>query len=457
MSSSFPRAALGIAALAATLLVAGCERPPVNTVQRGYRGTGMEQVYNPRIQAEQAAINVAPPALPPASPDGPKASAVYQNVKVLGDLSVAEFARNMVSITSWVAPKEGCTYCHVGTNFADDSKYQKQVARKMLQMTQHINGDWKTHVGTTGVTCYTCHRGQNVPAKLWYEPLTPGAVGGLAANSAGQNHPSQMAALASLPYDPLTPLFSHPDTIRVVGTTALPEGNRKSIKQTEWTYALMMHMSESLGVNCTYCHNSRSFASWDSSTPQRATAWYGIRMAGELNKSYLQPLTATFPANRLGPTGDVGKISCATCHQGAYKPLYGVSMLKDHPELAALKATVAPAAGATPTVGTAEGATLFFAVGSATLPADAAPSLATLVAALNAHPEAKVTISGYHSAAGELANNQELAKQRAFAVRDALKSAGIDEGRVVLEKPVSAEANLSGESPQARRVEVAVK
>jgi len=25
---------------------------------------------------------------------------------------------------------------------------------------------------------------------------------------------------------------------------------------------------------------------------------------------------------------------CATCHQGAYKPLYGANMLKDYPALA---------------------------------------------------------------------------------------------------------------------------
>jgi photosynthetic reaction center cytochrome c subunit len=40
-----------------------------------------------------------------------------------------------------------------------------------------------------------------------------------------------------------------------------------------------------------------------------------------------------FPADQLGPTGDVAKVYCATCHQGAYKPLLGVSMAKDYPEL----------------------------------------------------------------------------------------------------------------------------
>ena len=74
---------------------------------------------------------------------------------------------------------------------------------------------------------------------------------------------------------------------------------------------------------------------WDQSTPQRATAWYGIRMVRDINTSYLAPLTDTFPADRKGALGDVAKINCATCHQGVYKPMFGTSMLKDYPELAA--------------------------------------------------------------------------------------------------------------------------
>ena len=53
----------------------------------------------------------------------------------------------------------------------------------------------------------------------------------------------------------------------VASTEALPGTDRSSIKQTEWTYALMMHFSTALGVNCTYCHNSRIFASWEQSSP----------------------------------------------------------------------------------------------------------------------------------------------------------------------------------------------
>ncbi len=330
------RTAICITSVVCAALLAGCERPPVDTVQRGYRGTGMVEVYNPRIQASQAPVNQVPEALAaiPANPDGPKAGQVYQNVKVLGGLGVGEFTRLMVAMTNWVAPKEGCTYCHAADNLASDDKYTKVVARRMIEMTRHINSDWKTHVADTGVTCYTCHRGEPVPAKVWFTAPEQKRAGGMLGNNAGQNSPAMTVGLTSLPYDPFTPFLLQASDVRTVGNSALQTGNRHTIKQTEQTYGMMMHMSEALGVNCTYCHNSRSFTSWDSSTPQRGTAWYGIRMARDLNVSYLTPLTSTFPPARHGSTGDVAKVNCATCHQGAFKPLYGASMLKDHPELA---------------------------------------------------------------------------------------------------------------------------
>jgi len=320
--------------LAACALLTGCERPPTDTVQRGYRGLGMVEVSNPRTVAVHEALNQAPQPLPAAPAGGPLASATYQNVQVLGDLSVNEFTRLMLAMTSWVAPKEGCAYCHAGANFASDELYTKVVARRMLQMTRHINNQWKSHVAATGVTCFTCHRGEHIPAQVWFKDPGPVTAQGMAGNRAGQNAPAPQVGLTSLPFDPFTPFLDQSAGIRVASTSALPDGNRHSIKQTEWTYALMMHISQSLGVNCTYCHNTRSFFSWDASTPQRATAWHGIRLVRDLNHAYLEPLKPVFPHSRLGPLGDVPKVNCATCHQGAFKPLYGASMLHDYPELA---------------------------------------------------------------------------------------------------------------------------
>ena len=212
--------------------------------------------------------------LPPVHA-GPPASAVYKNVQVLGSLDVGAFTRLMASITTWVAPTQGCAYCHSLNNMASDDLYTKVVARRMIQMVQHINGDWKSHVAETGVTCYTCHRGQPVPANLFYHATSPSTFTGMAETQTGKNIANVAAGYSSLPYDPFTPFLEQDNNIRITGPEALPDGNRTSIKQTDWTYALMMHFSTALGVNCTYCHNSRQFADWSQSTPQRVTAWYG--------------------------------------------------------------------------------------------------------------------------------------------------------------------------------------
>ena len=333
-------------ALAGVLgLLAGCERPPIDAAQSGYRGTAMAQVVNPRLRAGAEAANVLPAVTPAAPADGPRANQVYQNVQVLGDLSVAEFARVMVAITEWVAPKDqACAYCHGGADLANDDLYTKVVARRMLQMNRDINQNWTQHVQQTGVTCYTCHRGQPVPAEIWFKPPETPRASMMAGNRRGQNQPAQQVVLSSLPADPFSGYLNGTDPIRVISTKALPPGSGASIHDTERSYGLMMHLSDALGVNCTFCHNSRAFASWESSTPQRVTAWHGLAMVRNLNGAYLEPLLPTFPANRLGPTGDAPKVNCATCHQGVNKPLLGQSMLKDYPELAGPKAPPEPAA-----------------------------------------------------------------------------------------------------------------
>ncbi len=270
----------GVALLGA---LSGCERPPIESLQGGYRGTGMEELINPRLDAVKAAANQVPAAIPAAPTDGPPASSVYQNIQVLKDLNVAQFTRVMVAMTQWVAPPDqACNYCH-GANMASDDKYTKVVARRMLQMVRHINSDWKSHVAMTGVTCYTCHRGNAVPKYVWFTNPGESADSGLIAGNAGQNKPEAAVGYASLPYDPFTALLLKGGEIRVNSTQALPGGDHASIKTAEVTYGLMMHMSSSLGVNCTYCHNSRAFASWELSTPKRTTAWYWIRMVRDLN------------------------------------------------------------------------------------------------------------------------------------------------------------------------------
>lgn len=343
---------VGLAGFA--LVVLTFERPPVRTVQVGYRGTAMELVYNPRTVAAQFARQQPPAVTEPADPpenDDDRAASIYENVPVLGHLSIAQFGRIMQAMTEWLYPgqgAEGCNNCHVPGNFAAEDLYQKHVARRMLQMVHQINTEWRSHVGDTGVTCYTCHRGAAVPAYVWSQQPEHSPRGGMAAVQVAQNLPGRDVGLSSLPNEPFTPYLFNDRDIRRLTDTPRPSGNLAGTMNTEWNYALMMHMSTSLGVNCTFCHNSRSFASWESSTPQRVTAWYGIRMLRDINVNYIEVLRDRFPPHRLGPMGDTLKANCSTCHQGVYRPLWGAPMAREYPELnlANFQRAAAPAAEA---------------------------------------------------------------------------------------------------------------
>ena len=91
----------------------------------------------------------------------------------------------------------------------------------------------------------------------------------------------------------------------------------------------------------------------------------------------------------------------------------------------------------------------YFASGKADLANGAAPALAQVISGTAGGK--KAVISGYHDATGDPAKNAELAKQRAFAARDALKAAGVAEDKIELKKPEQINA---GSAADSRRVEV---
>lgn len=308
---------------------------PTESQQLGPRGTGTVLVRRSSDWAALADANLIPTSAPNPEEEGFRAGDVYENLKVLGDLNTGQFTRLMVNMTEWVSPDEGCAACHNVDNFAEDSLYTKVVARRMLEMTRHINGAWTDHVAETGVTCYTCHRGELVPPNIWFNDPGPKGASGLPQSRAGQNHPASSVGYTSLPRDPLTKFLENNEDLRIQSAVSRePREGRPSIKQAEHIHALMIHMSSSLGVNCDYCHNTRAFSEWPQSPPQRQTAWYGIRMVRDLNNNYLNPLNDVYPPHRLGPAmGDSPKVSCATCHNGVFKPLFGQSMVRQFPEL----------------------------------------------------------------------------------------------------------------------------
>ena len=92
----------------------------------------------------------------------------------------------------------------------------------------------------------------------------------------------------------------------------------------------------------------------------------------------------------------------------------------------------------------------YFATAKAELAAGANEALADVVKGVAEGKTAQV--SGYHDATGDAALNAELAKQRALAVREALKVLGVAEDKVELKKPEVTQG--SGSNAEARRVEV---
>jgi outer membrane protein OmpA-like peptidoglycan-associated protein len=120
---------------------------------------------------------------------------------------------------------------------------------------------------------------------------------------------------------------------------------------------------------------------------------------------------------------------------------------------AALPIAAVPAASSAATADLAM-VKLYFELGKAELPADALTQLTPLLTAAR-DKGGKWVVSGYHDASGDAMANAELAKQRAFAVRDLLANAGVGTDAIELSKPA---VTTGGADPrEARRVEVSLR
>jgi photosynthetic reaction center cytochrome c subunit len=337
--------AVGSAIFAAALIVTWGNPAQTASLQTGPRGTGMSvPEFNVARLAPDPTIDAYYTEAPYVPEGGePLAKDIYENVQVLGDLTEDNFNRLMLAMTQWISPDQGCAYCHgdgdLETYGADDL-YTKVVSRRMIQMTQNINENWDGHVyaaAEVGVNCYTCHRGENVPSDIWFRisPVNENVEGW----SANQNRATSLSQSTSLPSDALAKYLEDGEVIAVHSLESREAGipgqdGYASIQDTERTYSLMNYFSNSLGVNCVFCHNSRAFYDGGQVTPQWATASLGIAMVLELNTEYLVPLKDTYPPERLGPIyADAPKVACRTCHKGYQRPLQGMNMTADWPEL----------------------------------------------------------------------------------------------------------------------------
>ncbi|MEM1363856.1 MAG: photosynthetic reaction center cytochrome PufC [Pseudomonadota bacterium] len=327
----------GAVLVAIFIIVAGPPWPTTETLQTGPRGTAMGVVAfdNARLTPDPGIAEFLSSESTPVPPvaGGPTAEEARENVPPgLEDLSVENYDRLLAAMREWTG---------IPDLFDDPDNYQTAVGHVMIAMTRNINESWEDHVNANkevGVTCYTCHRGQPVPSDIWFKitPVNQAAEGWAAV----QNRATSQSSYTSLPSDALEAYLLDYGVIGVHDLESLAEGTPgdegyPTIQDAERTYSLMNYISNSLGVNCTFCHNTRAFYDGTQATPQWATELLGIAMVQELNNDWLVPLEGLLPEDRLGPVHqDAPKAACRTCHKGYAQPLQGTNVIANWPELA---------------------------------------------------------------------------------------------------------------------------
>ena len=92
---------------------------------------------------------------------------VYADIQMLKDVP-AEQLLNIMNKGFSNALGVGCDHCHNTSDWASNEKNEKQIAREMMTMSGQIR-DMITNIkeidsDKATINCYTCHRGEIVPA-----------------------------------------------------------------------------------------------------------------------------------------------------------------------------------------------------------------------------------------------------------------------------------------------------
>src|SRR5579871_2014853 len=94
-----------------------------------------------------------------APPKGPTAKEKFKNIKVLKDLPADQLLPLMHAFNDSLGVR--CDFCHVERQFDKDNKPAKNMARKMIVMTNDLNAHEK--ILDKKATCYMCHHGHPEP------------------------------------------------------------------------------------------------------------------------------------------------------------------------------------------------------------------------------------------------------------------------------------------------------
>lgn len=290
------------------------------------------------------------------------------NVQVLTGMSSAQIWTYMQQYVSG-GLGVGCQYCHNLNNFASDEYPQKIAARNMLYLVSDVNAEfivdlpnWKGNY----VQCATCHNNQPNGMEAVSDqfvksiPPIPVTVDPLDAN--GQPitdpaaKPAELQGLVNLqdsvlyyvynylvwrPYDPADPESGR-------GSLALTYEEGRTQDQVTINQNVMNHMSWSLGVGCTYCHNSRNFVAYETdpagnlANPQYAynklKAQRMLQLTTWLQANWTSYGATAYPAIPSSLEGGASELSyrliegqyynvpgCYTCHQGNAVPKAAVN------------------------------------------------------------------------------------------------------------------------------------
>jgi hypothetical protein len=126
------------------------ELPSCWTCHRGSAAVSPGPSVFPRVEVPSGAFLPA---------DG-SADDVYESLELFGDLPARELAGVM---ETWSASLGvDCEYCHPGSDWSSEEDVNKLLARQMYRSGLELD---RTYFGEGGrITCWTCHRGEAVPA-----------------------------------------------------------------------------------------------------------------------------------------------------------------------------------------------------------------------------------------------------------------------------------------------------